>query len=798
MASFDENGKYIKTNWKAGDKITATKLNKIEESIEAVNDNDISRHVEADARLDALEAKDVAHDKEFTNVKNLIEDAKDSAELGDYEINSRMQFLEDDVEQAVNDMNNAVTTIRNEMNAHTNTINTNVDNKISAFETEFDAEVAGLKAVDEAIQNDVSEIQNDMTNAKMQSATVTDAYKFTVDDDEMVPSLVTLNNIEGLSSVETNDRSKKYLVSTNVGTICTIDINGKNYAEDIVCIEASFGSECIIDGTNITVRRNTPYTDNITSYAFGSMSIPTLEDGKKYCVFCDDVEISNGGASAIETQCGHRTFRFGDNWNSLFLDTRTFNDIFVYDSKSFIMRLHCTIGSTVGEVTYKNLQIYEVKEMIVPDVQLNSLPNGVKDEIKDGMLIKRTNHVNLAELTWVPSVTNSQFPQSDFVVYYTRSAPDFIIETPTLENELGHILCNNIPCVSNNGTASAEPSAAENNRIGISGHREWSEIRIKVPRYNVPDLESLYAWLASDNVHAVYQLETPEYIPFGLTIKADKGDTVVINTTKTMDLTYDIQLNTRAQIDALQESVNHTRSEYIPLSGGNVTGSINPAIDNLYDLGSTTNKWRHIYSHSIQSDAFEMYIEDNEYTSQLHCSRGNFRLTDGYNSSIFSWSHDYHIIGPDTTNEINLGSANYRFKSLYLNAQPNVSSDRTLKENIKYVNSDKSNVSYEDMYAFVKDDLELATYNLVEHDKLNMGFIAQDLLANLDGTDNKVGQMIVNPVPVPTEEEIEEGTPYPTLSYDMGMYTSVLAGALKEAINKIEQLEARINELENK
>ena len=79
-----------------------------------------------------------------------------------------------------------------------------------------------------------------------------------------------------------------------------------------------------------------------------------------------------------------------------------------------------------------------------------------------------------------------------------------------------------------------------------------------------------------------------------------------------------------------------------------------------------------------------------------------------------------------------------------------------------------------------------------------MGFIAQDLLVNLDGTDNKVGQMIVNPVAVPTEEEIEEGKPYPTLSYDTGMYTSVLAGALKEAINKIEQLEARIQELENK
>lgn len=162
MASFDENGKYIKTDWKAGDKITATKLNKIEESIEAVNDNDISRHVEADARLDALEAKDVAHDKELTNIKNTIASNKAAAELGDYEINSRMQFLEKDVEQAVNDMNSAVTTMRNEMNTHTNTVNTNVSNKISTFETEFDAEVAGLKAVDEVIQDDISEIQNDV------------------------------------------------------------------------------------------------------------------------------------------------------------------------------------------------------------------------------------------------------------------------------------------------------------------------------------------------------------------------------------------------------------------------------------------------------------------------------------------------------------------------------------------------------------------------------------------------------------------------------------------------------------
>ena len=53
MASFDENGKYIKTEWKAGDKITATKLNKIEESIEALN----AVIEQLEARIQELENK---------------------------------------------------------------------------------------------------------------------------------------------------------------------------------------------------------------------------------------------------------------------------------------------------------------------------------------------------------------------------------------------------------------------------------------------------------------------------------------------------------------------------------------------------------------------------------------------------------------------------------------------------------------------------------------------------------------------------------------------------------------------
>ena len=203
-----------------------------------------------------------------------------------------------------------------------------------------------------------------------------------------------------------------------------------------------------------------------------------------------------------------------------------------------------------------------------------------------------------------------------------------------------------------------------------------------------------------------------------------------------------------------------------------------------------------------------------------------------------------------------LGNDNYRWRELYLVSSPNVSSDRTLKENINYVRNnevsqasvegssagtstyslkneepsvDKSTgITYSDMYNFVKDDLELATYNFIKEvnpsDKIQLdptsdtdierdetyveikgnadsnivnteitdrdirlGFIAQDLLYNEDQTDNKVGQFIVTP------SSVDENR---NLDYNEADYINVLAGALKQAINEIETLKRRIEKLE--
>ena len=189
--------------------------------------------------------------------------------------------------------------------------------------------------------------------------------------------------------------------------------------------------------------------------------------------------------------------------------------------------------------------------------------------------------------------------------------------------------------------------------------------------------------------------------------------------------------------------------------------------------------------------------------------------TDDYDARIKvgSKGHLYFEsnILPGTDNTRQLGSPSFRWQWINLVNQPSVGSDRTLKENISYIKNEKAKsaptdeiVTYEDMYDFVKNDLELATYNFKGQEEQSMNFIAQDLLYNLDGTDNKIGQMIINPVAPPTEEEIEEAKAkledgqeynYPTLSYDMGMYISVLAGALKTALNKIDNLTEEIKNL---
>jgi predicted nucleic acid-binding Zn-ribbon protein len=196
MASFDENGKYIKTDWKAGDKITATKLNKIEESIEAVNDNDISRHVEADARLDALEAKDSEHDKELTNVKNAIADNKAATDICVYDINSRMQFLEEEINDGIADIadmstsiNNTIASAEANLNAIVTDAETNLNDIIREAEENLNngggnigPRLDALESSSTTLQTDVSSLETAVSSLQAELAANVSTLESNIND----------------------------------------------------------------------------------------------------------------------------------------------------------------------------------------------------------------------------------------------------------------------------------------------------------------------------------------------------------------------------------------------------------------------------------------------------------------------------------------------------------------------------------------------------------------------------------------------------------------------------------------
>lgn len=116
-------------------------------------------------------------------------------------------------------------------------------------------------------------------------------------------------------------------------------------------------------------------------------------------------------------------------------------------------------------------------------------------------------------------------------------------------------------------------------------------------------------------------------------------------------------------------------------------------------------------------------------------------------------------------------------------------SDRFLKDNIKYVKDEVLNknatinteITLDDLYNFIKDDFTLATYNYKNDDKFKLGFIAQDVIYNENESDNKIGQLIVNPN---TKDDF--------LTYDIGNCMSVGLGALQKVIQKVEHLEKRL------
>ena len=186
---------------------------------------------------------------------------------------------------------------------------------------------------------------------------------------------------------------------------------------------------------------------------------------------------------------------------------------------------------------------------------------------------------------------------------------------------------------------------------------------------------------------------------------------------------------------------------------------------------------------TIMGHQFDCGISTNSYF------RGEGIYSYGNVFTVSFENQPHHLYAVNFQNEgyvypngnTQLGTSLNPFYQLVCTHAPEVVSDRRKKTNIQYVDevntlsSKSSNLTKDDMYNFVKDDLKLATYQLInnreEHsNKIDIGIMVQDI------KDTKVGKYIVN---VSDEDNY---------TYDMANRISVLEGALQKAIEKIEIL----------
>lgn len=168
-------------------------------------------------------------------------------------------------------------------------------------------------------------------------------------------------------------------------------------------------------------------------------------------------------------------------------------------------------------------------------------------------------------------------------------------------------------------------------------------------------------------------------------------------------------------------------------------------------------------------------------------------------ANYYSDGSKFRTFRPHLDNAMELGSGSYRWKKIFSATSSISTSDRRCKTNIEYLTAENENVSTncmttkEEIWEFVKD-IDYASYNFIngegEADKDNQfGFILQDLLQSHPDltTDLILDSSARNPV------EGEDTDEAPLMGYNTGNYVNILGCALQQALQRIEDLENKLN-----
>lgn len=160
-------------------------------------------------------------------------------------------------------------------------------------------------------------------------------------------------------------------------------------------------------------------------------------------------------------------------------------------------------------------------------------------------------------------------------------------------------------------------------------------------------------------------------------------------------------------------------------------------------------------------------------------------------------SYNNYVFRPTSSGAVYNGSASLMWHTVYSTNGVKTSSDRTKKENIRYFDYGtnpgtikETNFTLNNLLNFIISDYELTTYNYIGMTKQRLSGVAQDIIYNKDGSNNTVGQLIVD-----CEEAVKNDA---GLCMDQTQLLNVTIGAFQQFVMdtniKTEKLETKIIE----
>ncbi len=262
------------------------------------------------------------------------------------------------------------------------------------------------------------------------------------------------------------------------------------------------------------------------------------------------------------------------------------------------------------------------------------------------------------------------------------------------------------------------------------------------------------------------------------------GKIAVVDTTST-ELGYVHGVTSAIQTQLNNKAASNHNHSYLPLSGGTMTGTIH------FNNGGM--------------------IDWSNQTTLLRSSAENYGFYFGVRDSVWSF---YPESG---TNGARLGTSNHPWRTAHLEAAAIVTSDRNKKENIHYL---------EDNDIYVQLLMKLLpcsftyknTNDNLDHDRIHIGFIAQDVeaamselgLTSLDFAgfckDPKVNSKVVKETIFDSEtgeekeverivEEQIEGEYIYSLRYQE--FIALITKVLQKSCKRLDDLEYRLSKLES-